>query len=143
MPRRSVSVGVHKLAIDSHLVNLLETERIVVEIGFPEAPSVREDEVLEFGAELAEAVVYRFERTRYVLGLVLSLDLLQDVEAVFKEGRAYCLGGRYDASWTEEFSIDSLPIWWSRSIQMSLQNRMNTRVDLAKFFGQRLELGSV
>lgn len=52
---------------------------------------MRENEALEFGAELAEAVVYRLERTSYVLGFVLSLDLLQDVEAVFKERRAYCL----------------------------------------------------
>lgn len=54
---RAVSVRVHKLAVDAHLVDLLETQGVIVEIRFAKAPSVREDEVFEFGAELVEAVV--------------------------------------------------------------------------------------
>lgn len=86
MPWRAVSVSIHKLAIDSHLVNLLETQRVAVQVRFSEAPSVGKDEAFEFSAELAEAVVYWFERTGHVLGLILSLDPLQDVEAIFEEG---------------------------------------------------------
>lgn len=72
----SVPFRVYEFAFDPHLVNLLQAERVVPQISLAEAPPVCHHQILELKAYLAEPVVYRLERRRNVLRVLVRLDLV-------------------------------------------------------------------
>lgn len=125
LSRWPIPVLVMELAVNPHLVDLLQTQRVVPQVRLAEAPSVGEHQVLQLGADLAEAVVDGLERGCDVLGLLLRLDLLRDLEAFLEERRADCLGCGDHAAGAEELPVHAL------------------RVDLAQLLLDRLELGLV
>ena len=66
------------------------------------------NQTLQLSPDLHQTVVYRLERRRDVLRLVQRSNLLDNLEALFEEGRADGLRRRERASWTHEFAIDPL-----------------------------------
>jgi hypothetical protein len=107
LARRPIPFGIHKFSIHPHLINLLQAERIIPQIGLAQTPSVGHDQVLKLESDLAEPVVYRLERRRDVLRIFVGLDFLDNIEAFFKKGGADRLRRRYDPSWPEELAIYS------------------------------------
>lgn len=71
---------------------------------------MRHHKALELRTDLREAVIDGFERRADVLALLLSFDLLDDVETFFQQGGADGLRGGDEPAGTEEFAIDALPV---------------------------------
>ncbi len=82
---RAVPFRVYEFSVDPHLVNLLQAERVVPEVSFAEAPPVCHHQILELKPDLAEAIVYRLERRRDVLRVLIRLDLVRNLKAFFKQ----------------------------------------------------------
>lgn len=132
LSRWFIAFCIDKLAIDAHLVDLVQAHRIIEEIRLAETPSVREDEVLKFRAQFIQAIMDRLERRSYILRIILRLDLLQNVKAFLQEGDAECLRSRYGPPWTKELSVDAFAV---EVIETSahITHQRHSRIDLAQF----------
>jgi hypothetical protein len=105
-----IPLRVHEMPINPHLIDLLQTQRIVPQVRLTEAPPVRHYEALQLRPDLREAIVDGLERRADVLALLLRFDLLDDVEAFFQQGGADGLRGGDEPAGTEELAVDTLPV---------------------------------
>jgi len=83
---RNIPIQIHELAVHPHLIYLLQAQRVVPEICLSQTPPVSLGEVLQLPPDLRHPVEDRFQRVRDTFRLILSLNLLRDVEAFFEEG---------------------------------------------------------
>lgn len=141
LARRSITLLIDELAIDPHLVDLLQTQGVVPQIRLAQAPPMREDQALELLADLREAIVDGQQRRCDILALVLRLDLLHNLKALLERGGADRLRRGDDAARGEELAVHALAAagageWWGiRRVMGS-----GSRVNLAQLLRDGLEL---
>ena len=122
---RAVALCVDELAIDAHLVDLLQTEAVVPEIGLAQAPPMRQNlcrfeppsseprsytyQALKLPSYLRKSVIDGLEGRRDIFGLVLRAYFLHNVETFLQQGGTYGLRGREGTSWAHELAINAFP----------------------------------